>query len=188
MKPSPRSHRRSLARSDRIGERRWRRGVASIPLVNLSERFSSGIDCDPRFVVATSGEHCPGDAGELVGERDRQQVAVGGASRLVRSTAIDPASPCRPPHQHDVGSLNEQRPKVFVAAFGDLAELGARGASFEADRKLIRGRRCGLRGRVGLCGAVRQLPSHDPQKRRSEQFDRVSKLGSVKQAMKSVTR
>src|ERR1700758_3132714 len=34
VKPSPRSHRRSLAR---WGERRWRRGVAGIPLVDLSE-------------------------------------------------------------------------------------------------------------------------------------------------------
>src|ERR1700751_4202679 len=33
LKPSPRSHRRSLARS---GERRGRQGAAAIPLVNLS--------------------------------------------------------------------------------------------------------------------------------------------------------
>ena len=48
-------------------------------MVDLSERFSSGIDCDPRLVVTTSGKDCPGDAGELVGERDRQQIAMGEA-------------------------------------------------------------------------------------------------------------
>src|SRR6266498_3182125 len=76
VKPSPRSHRRSLARSDRIGERRWRRGRASIPLVNLSERISSSIDCDPWLVVTASCKHGPGDAREFVGERERQQIAM----------------------------------------------------------------------------------------------------------------
>jgi hypothetical protein len=37
VKPFPRSHPRSLAQSKRIGERGWRRGRASIPLVNLSD-------------------------------------------------------------------------------------------------------------------------------------------------------
>ena len=126
MKPSPRSHRRSLARSDRIGERRWRRGRASIPLVNLSEPISSGIGCDPWLVVTASRKHGPGDARELVGERDRQQIAMREA--LGGSFDPRPQSPhrCgRPPHQDDVGGLNEQRPEVFVAALGDLAELGA---------------------------------------------------------------
>ena len=45
-------------------------------MVNLSERISSSIGCDPRLIVATSGKDCPGDAGELVGERDRQQIAM----------------------------------------------------------------------------------------------------------------
>ena len=113
MKPSPRSHRRSLARSDRIGERRWRRGRASIPLVNLSERISSGIDCDPWLVVTASRKHGPGDARELVGERDRQQIAMREA--LGGSFDPRPQSPhrCgRPPYQDDVGGLNEQRPEV----------------------------------------------------------------------------
>jgi len=34
-----------------------------------------GIGRD-RFAVATARKHGPGDAGELVGERDRQQIAV----------------------------------------------------------------------------------------------------------------
>src|SRR5438876_10979050 len=39
VKPSPRSHRRSLTPR---GERWWRRGVAGIPLVDLSELLSGG--------------------------------------------------------------------------------------------------------------------------------------------------
>jgi hypothetical protein len=54
-------------------------------LVNLSEPISRDMVCDPRLVVTTSGKHCPGDAGELVGERDRQQIAM--------SEAL--AGPCR---------------------------------------------------------------------------------------------
>src|SRR5262245_65419155 len=73
VKPSPRSHRRSLAPG---GERGWRRGMAGIPLVNLSEPGSRDIGDDPRLIGAAARENRPNDAGELVGERDRQQVAV----------------------------------------------------------------------------------------------------------------
>ena len=123
VKPSPRSHRRSLAKT---GERWWRRGRASIPLVNLSERISSSIDCDPWLVVTASRKHGPGDASEFVGERYRQQIAM----REAFGGSFDPRpqSPhrCgRPPYQHDVGGLNEQRPEISVTALGDLAELGA---------------------------------------------------------------
>jgi putative ABC transport system substrate-binding protein len=49
--------------------------MAAIPLVNPSEP-SLGMGGDPRLVGSTAGENCPGDAGELVGECDRQHVAV----------------------------------------------------------------------------------------------------------------
>src|SRR5580693_5155842 len=51
VKPSPRSHRRSLTQH---GERRWRRGMAGIPLVNPSE-LSSGMGGDPRLIGSTAG-------------------------------------------------------------------------------------------------------------------------------------
>ena len=51
-------------------------GVAGIPLVDLSEPLSRGVCSNPRLVGLTSGENRPGDAGEFVGERDRQHVAV----------------------------------------------------------------------------------------------------------------
>ena len=50
--------------------RRWRRGMAAIPLVNLSALFSS-MGRDPRLVGAAAGEDRPSDTSELVGERDR---------------------------------------------------------------------------------------------------------------------
>src|SRR5215813_6259351 len=85
VKPFPRSHRRSLAQS-KIGERGWRRGRASISLVNLSERILYGIGRDPWFVVAAAGEHGPGDARELVGERDSQEIAM----REAFGSLVDP--------------------------------------------------------------------------------------------------
>jgi hypothetical protein len=72
VKPSPWSH-RSLAPP---GERWWRRGVAGIPLVDLSEPLSGSIGDDPRLIGATARENRPGDAGKLVGERDCQHVAM----------------------------------------------------------------------------------------------------------------
>src|ERR1700730_14258332 len=72
-KPSPRSHRRSLAR---CGERRWRRGMAYIPLVNLSEPLLRDIGDDPRLIGATAREHGPHDARKLVGERANLQRAA----------------------------------------------------------------------------------------------------------------
>jgi hypothetical protein len=42
-------------------------------LVNLSEQILGGIRHDPWFVVAAAREHSPGDARELVGERDSER-------------------------------------------------------------------------------------------------------------------
>src|SRR5262249_31075327 len=54
---------------------RWRRGMAAIPLVNPSE-LSSGMGGHPRLGGMAAGENRPGDTRELIGERDRQQVAM----------------------------------------------------------------------------------------------------------------
>ena len=138
MKPFPRSHPRSLAQSKGIGERGWRRGRASIPLVNLSERILCSIGRDPRFVVATAREHCPGDAGELVGERDRQQIAMGKAP----GNLLDPwpqGAHCRgrPPLDDDVSGLHEEGAQVLIAALGDSALCRARHKADYADRRTM---------------------------------------------------
>ena len=74
LKPSLRSHRRSLARP---GERRWRRGMAAIiPLVNQSELISSRSGANAWFVCSMLRKHTPCDAGELVGESSGQHIVV----------------------------------------------------------------------------------------------------------------
>src|SRR6516162_9176942 len=44
----------------RCGERRWRRGVAGIPLVDLSAPLS-GMGGDPRLISVTAREDGPGN-------------------------------------------------------------------------------------------------------------------------------
>ena len=95
-------------------------------MVNLSERILGGIGCDPWLVFVTAGEHRPGNAGKLVGERDRQQVAM----REAFAGPVDPGQQdaCRgggTPLEDDVGGLHEERAQVLVAALGDAAQLGA---------------------------------------------------------------
>src|SRR5215831_794199 len=69
-------------------------------------------------------ENCPGDAGKLVGERNRQHVVV-----EALSCGLDPrlqpiAVPMLWPDldQHDPGRLNEQTAQIAIAAPGDAAE------------------------------------------------------------------
>ena len=45
-------------------------------MVNLSERILGSIRRDPWLIVAAAREHSPGDARELVGERDSEQIAM----------------------------------------------------------------------------------------------------------------
>ena len=75
-------------------------------MVDLSEPLS-GMDGDPRLISATAREYRPGDARELVGERDRQHVALKPLRGL-----LDPGPktlPCRPwpPFKDDVRGLHE---------------------------------------------------------------------------------
>ena len=69
-------------------------------------------------------ENRPGDAGELVGERDRQHVVM--QAFLGRcDPGLEPiAMPMLWPDldQHHPGGLNEQRAQVAIAAFRYLAE------------------------------------------------------------------
>src|SRR5262249_49456485 len=97
-------------------------GMASIPLVDLSERSRRGIGSDPRVISVAARQNGPGGAGELVGECDRQHVAM-----EPFRCSHDPwpqTSHCgtRPSYKHDMGGLHEERSQVFVAALRDLAE------------------------------------------------------------------
>ena len=70
-------------------------------------------------------QHAPGDARELVGKGDRQHVVVQPLGCRLDPGLEAMALPSGGPQQHDAGGLDEQRPQVLVAAFGDLAEDGA---------------------------------------------------------------
>src|SRR6516162_8087094 len=77
------------------------------------------------FEVASLVENCPGDAGELVGERDRQHVVM-----QPRLGSFDPgfepvALPALRPDQHHPGRLHEQDAQVAIATLGYLTEDGA---------------------------------------------------------------
>src|SRR5215471_3082089 len=81
--------------------------------------------CLGTFEVASLVENRPGDAGELVGERDRQHVVV-----QQRLGGFDPgfepvAFPALWPNQHHPGRLYEQYAQVTITAFGYLAEDSA---------------------------------------------------------------
>src|SRR5215470_6389275 len=70
-------------------------------------------------------EDAPGDARELVGERDRQDVVVQ-ALRCRRDPGLEAmALPSSGPEQHDACSLDEERAQVLIRSFGNLAEDGA---------------------------------------------------------------
>src|SRR6266480_1633586 len=101
----PRSHRRSLVP---CGEGWWRRGVAGIPLVDLSEPLSCCIGADPRLIGATARENRPGDAGELIGKCDRQHVAVEPLRCLLDPRPQTPHRCARPSRQDDARGLHEQ--------------------------------------------------------------------------------
>src|SRR5499426_3967928 len=80
------------------------------------------MDSGPRLISVAARQNGPGDTGKLVGECDRQHVAVepfGCPHDPWPQTAHGGAWPS---HQHDMGGLHEERSQVFVAAFGDLAE------------------------------------------------------------------
>ncbi len=114
MKPSPRSHRRSLITA---GERWGRRGVAGIPLVDLSEPLSCCIGGDPRLIGATARENRPGDAGELIGKGDRQHVA---GRDPVRPTA-EPVCYAFPPVRRVSAWGQFVRRRDFIALLGGTA-------------------------------------------------------------------
>ena len=68
-----------------------------------------GIGRDPRLIVAATGEHRPGDACELVGEGDGEQIAM----RQALGGLVDPGP--KGPHRRggtplddNVGGLHKE--------------------------------------------------------------------------------
>src|SRR5262245_44569083 len=78
---------------------------------------------DPRLIGATARENRPGDAGELVGECDRQHVTVQPPRCLLDPRPQTPHRCIRPPRQHDVCGLHEQCPQILVARLEILPRI-----------------------------------------------------------------
>ena len=86
-------------------------------------RLGSGLDL-PNLESSTPSENTPGDASQLVGERDRKDIAVqslpGGLDPGFEPVAL----PALRLDQHDPCGLNEQNPQIAIAALGYLAKNG----------------------------------------------------------------
>ena len=67
-------------------------------------------------------KHAPHDSCQLVGERDRQLVAVQPGSSLLQPTSKAQLLPIARPHQQNAGSLNEQHAQILAAAFRHTPE------------------------------------------------------------------
>src|ERR1700751_4264180 len=119
LEPSPPSHRRSL---DPWGERRWRRGAATIPLVNQSMFILSLRRRNARLITALLCEHGPGDPRELVGKGRSQNIRMQALNGANEPGAKAVLRPVRWPHQNNPGCLDEEHAQVAVAALGDASE------------------------------------------------------------------
>src|SRR4249920_4129493 len=115
------------------GRRAWLASGSALPghaltepsTVPRSNRSGRHHICPGAFEVALLVENRPGDASELVGERDRQHVVVqpllGGFDPRLEPVTF----PALRPDQYDPGRLHEQDAQIAIAAPGYLAEDGA---------------------------------------------------------------
>src|SRR4030095_3812169 len=92
-------------------------------LAARSERSGGERDC--RLEPSAAGQHAPGDAGELVGQCDRQHVVMEPLPGRLDPRLEPVPLPVLLSDQHDPGSLDEEGPQVAVAAFRYRAEDGA---------------------------------------------------------------
>jgi len=72
--------------------------------------------------VALASEHAPGDTGQLVGQRHRQDIAVQASGRRLEPRAKAVLGPVFRSQQNDPGAPNEERAQVGIAALGDAPE------------------------------------------------------------------
>src|SRR5215510_4173890 len=86
-----------------------------------SDRLGSAGD-QPCLEAAATSQNAPGDASELVGERDRQHVVVQPSLGSLDPGFEPVALPTLRLDQDDPGGLNEQRAQVAIAALGYLAK------------------------------------------------------------------
>lgn len=99
--------------------------------------LGGNIGCPGYFEVASLGEDGPGDAGDLIGERDQQNVVMQTLLRRRDPVLETIAFPALRFDKVNPGRLHEQRAEIAVAAFGDLALCRARHRAGYADRRTM---------------------------------------------------
>src|SRR6266581_3509694 len=96
--------------------------IASSSRSRRSSRLGIGLVGHPRLETPATGKNAPGDAGQLVGKRDREDVVVqpllGGLEPGLEPVAL----PALGLDQHNPRRLDEQGPQVAIATLRYLAE------------------------------------------------------------------
>src|SRR6516162_1540990 len=114
---------------------------------------------DSRLIGATARENRPGDAGELVGECDRQHVTVQPPRCLLDPRPQTPHRCIRPPRQHDVCGLHAGEPVGLLHPF-QIDEVVQRGQRHTSLRSCQFSYPLSFRGQV--CEAQGPLPCFPP--------------------------
>src|SRR3979490_1908078 len=115
--------RRAQARSRSARQGRPQGLALTVPsTAPRSCRLGRTIDRPRRFESSSLGKYRPGDAGELVGERNRQNVVVqsllGGLDPRLEPVTF----PALRLDENDPGCLHEQHAQIAISALGDLAQ------------------------------------------------------------------
>src|SRR5438270_8883844 len=96
-----------------------RTSISSHPLADLGDNWTS-CECSrglkPRFKNAAISQYAPGNAGQLVGERDRKDVAVQPLRGCLDPVLESMALPALRLDQHDPRGLHEQNAQIAIAA------------------------------------------------------------------------
>src|SRR6266480_6907235 len=99
--------------------------IASSSRSRRSSRLGIGLVGHPRLETPATGKNAPGDAGQLVGKRDREHVVVQPLLGRLEPGLEPVALPALWLDEHNPCRLDEQDPQVAIATLRYLAEDGA---------------------------------------------------------------
>src|SRR6266567_1467486 len=99
--------------------------IASSSRSRRSSRLGIGLVGHPRLETPATGKNAPGDAGQLVGKRDREDVVVQPLLGRLEPGLEPVALPALGLDQHNPRRLDEQDAQVAIATLRYLAEDGA---------------------------------------------------------------
>src|SRR6266566_1095705 len=96
--------------------------IASSSRSRRSSRLGIGLVGHPRLETPATGKNAPGDAGQLVGKRDREDVVVQPLLSRIEPGLEPVALPALGLDQHNPRRLDEQDAQVAIATLRYLAE------------------------------------------------------------------